>query len=50
MGASKTSSSQSINQVINYKLTPSGNRLYEFTRVSDEDRDKLRIPTHAYLI
>lgn len=32
------------------KLTPKGNRLIEFTRVSDEERKKLRLDAYEYIL
>lgn len=32
------------------KVTPKGNRLIEFTRVSDEERKRLRIDSYKYII
>jgi len=49
MGTSKTNSNQTDTKS-NFKLTPNGNRLYEFTKVSDEDVAKLRVKIHAYLV
>lgn len=34
----------------NVKLTPKGNRLIEFTRVSDEERKRLRIDAYEYIL
>ena len=49
MGTSKSNSNKTDSKS-NFKLTPNGNRLYEFTKVSDEDVAKLRVKIHAYLI
>jgi hypothetical protein len=48
MFGSKEETDKDGNDVIEY--TPKGNRLYRFTTVTEEERDRLRVPTYPYLL
>lgn len=46
----KNSRKEVVKKDSNVKLTPKGNKLIEFTRVSDEERKRLRIDAYEYIL
>jgi hypothetical protein len=51
MGTSnKKPVSSNTNAANTIALTPKGNKIYPFTRVSDEERNRLRVDVYQYLL
>jgi hypothetical protein len=51
MGTSnKKPASINTNSTATISLTPNGNKIYPFTRVSDEERNRLRVDVYEYLL